>query len=201
MYSRLRRSSVSRRRHLRIPVPPPIKKALAVTLARWRAVSRPWQFTAATGALILAVTAGYLVLNLGESPSRARQYLAFKACLLTDAQGINGELSSAIWAGMGQASLTTRARIQYLPVFGPPTVPNALPYLASLVQRHCDVIVAAGRVPAATISSAAPRYPEIRFITVGANGTGRNLTSLTANDPQAPATVRRLIVNAVNDQA
>jgi hypothetical protein len=178
-----------------------IKKAAISTLQRWRMASTTWRFTAAAGVLVLVAAAGYLALTLTKAPPRARQYLDFKACLLTDAQGITGRQAAPIWAEMGQASLKTRARIQYLPIFGPPTVPNALPYLASLTQRHCNIIVATGRIPATTISGAAARYPRIRFIAIGANGTARNLTTLNTDDAQAPATVKRLIINAAKNAA
>ncbi|MCW2937740.1 MAG: hypothetical protein JWN00_725 [Actinomycetia bacterium] len=78
---------------------------------------------------------GALVATSGGPAPRARQYLTFKACLLTDAQGITGKDAVPVWAGMQKASLETRARVQYLPAFGPTTVANAIPYLTSLIQQ------------------------------------------------------------------
>jgi hypothetical protein len=173
----------------------------ATLLRRWRTVSRCWRFTIASGVLALAVIGGFLVFAPGSPPPRARRYLDFTACLLTDSHGVTGKTAAPVWAGMGQASLRTRARIQYLPVFGPATVPNAQPYLASLVQRRCGVIVGAGGVPAAAASNAAARYPHIRFIAVGPYRTGGNLTSVNGADPATPATITRLIVDAVHDAA
>jgi hypothetical protein len=197
MYRQRQRASASRRGRPGTRSLSPLLSAFAVLPRQWRRMSRRWRFTATGGVLAAAIVAGYLVLTSGGPPPRARQYLAFKACLLTGSHGVTEKETSPIWAGMGDASLKTRAQIQYLPVFGPDTVANALPYLRSLVQRRCDVIVASGQIPAQTVSSAAARYPRIRFIAIGGDGTARNLTSVNPNDPQTPVTVKRLIINAV----
>jgi hypothetical protein len=78
---------------------------------------------------------------------RGRQYIDVKSCLLTGAGGIAGGHAAAAWAGMQDASLATRTMASYQPVTGPATAAAALPYLASLAQRQCPLIVAVGAGP------------------------------------------------------
>jgi hypothetical protein len=44
---------------------------------------------------------------------------------------------------------------------------GALPYLASLVQRRCDVILAVGPAQDAAVDGAAAGHGGVRFITIG----------------------------------
>src|SRR5262249_6154599 len=73
---------------------------------------------------VAAVAAGLVVWALwpAGAPPRARPYLAFTACLLTDGQGIGGAAARPVWAGMSDASLATRVKVQYLPSVGAATV-------------------------------------------------------------------------------
>ena len=124
--------------------------------------------------------AGILTWTLWPQPHqqpRARTYLAYTACLLTDDHGLTGDRAAAVWAGMQSASLATKAKVQYLPVVGPATPANAGPYLGSLIQRHCDLIIAVGPAQVAAVTTGATQYPKIHFVTVG-----------TADDPTGSAT-------------
>ena len=123
------------------------------------------------------------------TPPRARPYLSFTACLLTDGQGIAVAVARPVWDGMSDASLATRAKVQYLPSVGAVTVDGVRPYLASLVQRHCDVVVAVGTQPVAAVAADASAYPRVRFAVVG--GASRpNVTALDAGP--APAVRARV---------
>jgi hypothetical protein len=93
-----------------------------------------------------------------EQP-RARQYLDFTACLLTDADGVTGAQAAPVWAGMQDASQATHAKVQYLSVSGPQTVENAMPFLNSLAQGHCDLVVAVGDAPVAAVRAGAGKFP------------------------------------------
>jgi basic membrane lipoprotein Med (substrate-binding protein (PBP1-ABC) superfamily) len=146
-------------------------------------------------------------------PPRARPYLDFTACLLTDDQGIAGP-SAPVWAGLQDASLATRAKVQYLAVPGPQTESNALPFANSLAQRQCDLIFAAGVAPVAAARAVAPGYPAIHFYLVAASSPApvsppvpgprttesprdaANLTTVTDADPR-PA-VAHLVTAAVD---
>jgi basic membrane lipoprotein Med (substrate-binding protein (PBP1-ABC) superfamily) len=143
---------------------------------------RRWWAAGAAG-LVAAAVLTWLWWPSPPAP-RARQYLAFTGCLLTDARGVSGG-AAPVWAGLGDASLKTRAKVQYLPVFGEQTTANAVPYLSSLIQRHCDVIFAVGDAPVAAAVAAAPGYPKIRFVVVAS-------TPVAGSAAAAPSNVTRL---------
>jgi len=129
----------------------------------------------------------------------ARPYLNYTACLLTDAQGLAGPTASRAWAGLQDASLATHARVQYLPVAGEPTVGNAMPYLASLLQRQCAVVVAVGPAQVAAVDAEAAKYPGIRFATVGGSASAVNVTPLTGlPDTVLRERIRKLVTDAVH---
>jgi hypothetical protein len=165
-------------------------------------------------AAAVAVLLGGLVLWLvwpdkREAPPRARPYLEYTACLLTDGQGVAGPPAAAVWAGMQDASLATHAKVQYLPVVGEPTVGNALPYLANLVQRRCAVVFAVGPAQVAAVAADAANHPGVRFIVAsgasasgasasGASASGANVKGLDVSDPgQVRGRVDRLLRDAV----
>lgn len=157
-----------------------------------------WPFAAV--ALIVVGGAVWVAILATRSPAppppRARQYLEFTACLLTDERGITGPEAAPVWAGMQEASLTTRAKVQYLAVAGPQTVDNAVPYLNSLAQRRCDLVLAAGAVPTGAVGKAAAQFPRTRFVVVGPGTTAVNVVVVTAN---TPGTVRPAVSKIVTD--
>src|SRR5438105_1628254 len=77
----------------------------------------------------------------GEPAPRERTYREFTACLLTDDHGLQGPAAKSVWAGMQQASVANRVKVQYLAVAGAQTAANATPYFNSLAQG-CQVVVA-----------------------------------------------------------
>jgi basic membrane lipoprotein Med (substrate-binding protein (PBP1-ABC) superfamily) len=129
-----------------------------------------WYFVA-FGAVVLGAVATWILWPSPkpEEQPRARQYLEFTACLLTDDQGITGPTGQPVWAAMQDASLATLAKVQYLSVAGPQTESNALPFANTLAQRHCDLIFAAGSAPAAAVRTAANSFPAVRFYVVTAD--------------------------------
>lgn len=174
-------------------------RPFATLWRRWRSATtrRRVALLSATAVVLLGLIA-WLMLTPGNPPPRARQYLAFKACLLTDSQGITGKQSAPVWAGMQRASLKTHARVQYQQVFGPATVPNALPYLASLVQRRCDLIMAAGDLPVAAAAAGAPRFPNAQFIVVGGRVAAKNISAVNAQSADLPSAVSDVLTHAVH---
>jgi basic membrane lipoprotein Med (substrate-binding protein (PBP1-ABC) superfamily) len=128
---------------------------------------------------------------------RARQYLAFDACLLTDANGLAGPQAAQAWAGMQAASLATHAKVEYLPVAGAQTTGAARPYLASLVQRHCNVVIAVGAAPAAAVAADARQFKSVRFAVVGGQATDPNVTALSAQATRIKPAVDRVVTSAV----
>ncbi|HEV2370881.1 MAG TPA: hypothetical protein VGS19_01820 [Streptosporangiaceae bacterium] len=158
-----------------------------------------WKVAACT----LGAVAGLAVLVWLAWPSQTpdaaaptRQYLDASACLLTGAQGVAGDPQAAAWQGMENTSLATRVRVQYLAVRGPATAANARPYLASLLQRHCDVVLAVGPAQVAAVAAEAARFRSVRFITVGDTKHAPAATLTTV--PASPAgEVRAAVSGAV----
>jgi DNA-binding LacI/PurR family transcriptional regulator len=134
----------------------------------------------AGSALLATVVATILVLVSGHHgrpslPARARQYRSVDACLLTGPAGIAERQTAAVWSGMQDASLATLARVFYLPVLGPETAANAQPFVQTLIQRRCQVIVAVGEVEVGAVATAAPKHDDIRFVLVGGRAVGGNV--------------------------
>ncbi|MFG1954727.1 hypothetical protein [Micromonospora sp. NPDC048830] len=119
---------------------------------------------------------------------RERQYEAFTACLLTDDQGLAGELAGAAWAGMQRVSVAESIRVQYLAVAGPQTSANALAYFNTLALDGCRVVVAVGEAPVAALEQGRSRFPGSRYVTVGSDRPVegvRGVPATTAADVRA----------------
>lgn len=170
--------------------------------AWWRTLRSRRRVAAGAGGLLAVAVAGVLVWTVtGGGPApRARQYVAFTACLLTDAHGLAGQQSRQVWAGMQDASLKTRAKVEYLPVMSGPTEAAAMPYLASLVQRHCDVVVATGPAEVAAVNAAAARYRPVHFVVIGRAGS-QSVTGIQVQAAKLRAVVARLLITAVRDSS
>ena len=147
-------------------------------------VRRWWRVALPAGFAVLALVIAWALWPSSAPPPRARPYLAFTACLLTDGQGVAGAAARPVWAGMQDASLATRAKVQYLAAMGATDTGGVLPYLASLVQRHCDVVVAVGPVQVEAVSAQAGKYPGIRFVAVGRARSGPNVTVVDGTSAQ-----------------
>ena len=174
---------------------------LAVLLRRWAGLGRRGRVIAAggTAAGLVAVVVVIAVVVSGPQP-RARRYLAFTACLLTDGRGLAGARVAPVWAGMQDASLATHAKVEYLPVTTGSTVGAAAPFVASLVARQCKVVVAAGPAQVGAVLAAAGRYPQVRFAVVGGAGGkpgGRNVTVVGGPPGSVRSAVDGLVTSAV----
>ena len=157
---------------------------------------RRWWPVLVAGVVAVVAVAAWLVWP-SAPPSRARVYLSFTACLLTGAEGVAGAGAPA-WAGLQDASLATRAKVQFVAVVGEATVANASPYLASLVQRQCRVVVAVGAAQVGAVAAAAPQWPRVRFVVVVGDGGSRgNVTRVDGSADQVRARVAGLVESAV----
>ena len=165
-------------------------------------MARRWWVWAVAAAVVLVAVLTWALWPSGEPAPRARPYLEYTACLLTDGQGVAGQPAAQVWAGMQDASLATHAKVQYLPVIGEETVANAAPYLASLVQRQCRVVVAVGSAQVAAVVADAVKYPGVRFAVVGGGVSGGNVTSVSATPADGVrARVSALVRDAVHAAA
>jgi basic membrane lipoprotein Med (substrate-binding protein (PBP1-ABC) superfamily) len=142
--------------------------------------------------LALAFTGGTTV-----PASRARSYTDFQACLLTGAGGLADPAAAPVWAGMEQASLATHAKVSYLAVTGPQTSDNALPFLGSLLVRHCGLVLAAGPAERNAVAERARQYPSVEFAVVGGISTASNVAVLSGDS----AAVQDAAASAVSQAA
>lgn len=101
---------------------------------------------------------------------------------------------------MEDAALKTRAKVEYLPVMSGPAEAAALPYLASLVGRRCDVVVATGKAEVAAVNAAAARYRSVRFVVIGRAGS-RSVTGVQAEAAKLREVVAGLLITAVRDSS
>jgi basic membrane lipoprotein Med (substrate-binding protein (PBP1-ABC) superfamily) len=137
---------------------------------------RRWAWPAIAGGAVLVALVIWAVLpSSPPAPAapRARQYVDFDACLLTDSGGIGSPAAASAWAGLQDVSAATSVRVSFLPVVGPQTEANAVPYLGSLIARHCRVIVAVGLAPVAAVSAEAAKYPTVPMVVVAADPSAR----------------------------
>lgn len=136
-----------------------------------------------------------------EPEPRARQYLEFTACMLTDGRGLVGSEAAAVRAGMQEASLATRAKVQYLPVPGASgDAEAATPYLAGLLERRCEVVIGVGDPQAAAVGRAATEHPDVRFVVVVASAPSPQDAAPpqgTASSPGSPSTINGRVTTIV----
>lgn len=167
----------------------------------WRTVGQRKRWgLASLGVALLAVLV-WLVWPQEPEP-RARQYLDFTACLLTDDNGLTGPQARPVWAGMQRASLATHAKVEYLVVRGPQTVDNASTFLTSLAQGQCHLLFAVGKAPTGSVAANATKFPRTRFVVVGGNPVESrdNLVILKERSSDAvTSAVDDLITDAVEE--
>lgn len=140
-----------------------------------------WPVLAAAAVLAGAAVLWVLWPSSPQIPGadRVRQYTNVRACLLTGAGGVAQGPAAQAWAGMEDASASTRAMVSYLPVSGPSTEAAAVPYVATLVQRQCRVIVAVGAAPVAAALRESGRFSQVRFVVAAGKAAGGNVMSIT----------------------
>ncbi|WP_157436725.1 hypothetical protein [Actinospica robiniae] len=139
--------------------------------------------SAAIGVVVVAGVVTLAVLETQSSPapyhpaSRSRQYADYSACLLTDSSGITGPAASVVWSGMQQASAKTTEQTSYLAVQGDQTLTNAETYFNTLAGRGCDVILAAGQLPAQAANARSSTYPKITVLSYPSAGDSGGATT------------------------
>jgi hypothetical protein len=158
---------------------------------------RRWWIVLTAMALLVAGLVTWLVWpGGGEPPPRERVYRDFTACLLTDDKGLTGDPAKAVWDGMQHASVANAVRVQYLAISGAQTAENGAPYFNSLAQQKCAVIIAAGKVPVGAMMTGKARFPDIRYVAVGATADASVTTVESGASDVISATVDSLITKA-----
>jgi hypothetical protein len=160
---------------------------------------RPVALTAIGASALAIVITIWLAWPDGQATHpRQRQYKATTACLLTDNEDLSGALAKASWAGIQEASEATLIKVQHLAISGPQTPENGLTFYNSLGVQRCTVIVAAGAVPVAAMTSGYRKFPGSKHAVVGGNAAEE---SITAVDTSSPETIRSGVKAAVSTAA
>jgi basic membrane lipoprotein Med (substrate-binding protein (PBP1-ABC) superfamily) len=154
------------------PADPPTREGPKPEV-RVKLTERHWLAAGAAGLLAIALGAAAVALltrgSSPQAPTAASQYTASVACLLTDSHGISAAPASTVWAGMEDAARATHAKATYLTVNGPDTAANAIPYASSLIEEHCNVVLAVGTPQAGALIHIATRNPRTSFVIVGSS--------------------------------
>ncbi|GAB2568579.1 hypothetical protein Aab01nite_44680 [Paractinoplanes abujensis] len=133
-------------------------------------------------AATVAAVAGLTTWLLWPEPPRQFEFVDATACLLTDEAGVTGAEAQPVWKAMQESSLTHRTRVQYLSVLGPRTTKNARVHLTSLAGSQCGVIVAVGRVQTDAVAESAAAFPQVRFLSVGADAGAGNVATASPGE-------------------
>jgi hypothetical protein len=128
-----------------------------------------------------------------QAAPRAREYQDFSVCLFTGAGGIEAGPAAAAWAGMQDAAAQTLVRTQFLALPGEQSKANAAPYLAGLVARRCNVIVAVDEAPVASIYADAAMYPQAVLVAIGGANPAPRVRQIRA-DADVRAEVTAIVV-------
>jgi basic membrane lipoprotein Med (substrate-binding protein (PBP1-ABC) superfamily) len=121
----------------------------------------------------------------------------FRACLISDSNGAAGALSA--WAGMQQATHTAPINAQRIQT-PTATTPTALPYINSLVQRHCGLIISAGTDLHDAVDTAAQHNPHQRFINIGPPIQQPNVQNLPTATPSLISDIVRSAAQGAHPQ-
>lgn len=141
-----------------------------------------WWVGGGIAVVVVAALLGWLLWPDGTDP-RARVYTDATACLLTPAAGVADPQAAPVWAGMQQASLATRGKVQYLEVDGPQTSAQAATFLATLAAGSCDLVLTAGKSQNDALTTSASSYPNVSFVLVGTGSVAKNVSVIDANSP------------------
>jgi hypothetical protein len=116
----------------------------------------------------------------------ARQYGDASACLLAGQGGIStGSPARPVWLAMQRASARSRVMVTWLPAASPADAPVML---ATLSERHCGVIVAAGiGAPQAEQAAAANPHQSYLLITAAGAPPPRTANLVVASAAAGPA--------------
>lgn len=159
-------------------------------LVRWR-----W-WVGGVGLLVVAVVVVVAVWP-SSGPAgpyrpapRARVYNAATICLLTGPLGVTGA-AAPVWAGVEKASGATSDQAEFLAAVGSvETVGSVTPFVNTLVERQCTVIVAVGAVEVEAAGVAASGDAATRFLLVdgGSAATASNVSVVSGASANTVAT-------------
>jgi hypothetical protein len=158
---------------------------------------RRYWWVAAAGAVVFAVVLTLVLWPRGRDlpPARARVYSDATACLLTGSSGVGGPQAAPVWSGMEAASVRTSTKVSYLAVSGDDSVANAVPYVNTLIQRRCGLIIAVEPGPVGAVEQRAASFPSVRFAVLGSS-SAPGVTVIAASGPESvSAAADRLVAS------
>lgn len=144
--------------------------------------SRFWLVTTASATTVAGIGAALALILIG-SDTHPRHVMAnnisrnFRACLVTSDPG--SPAAQAGWAGLRAAANSGPVNSQR--IITPPsatTTEALLPYLESLVQRKCGLIIGAGPHLNAAVTAAAAKNPHQHFLIASTASKSPNVTAL-----------------------
>ncbi|MEU9243755.1 BMP family ABC transporter substrate-binding protein [Streptomyces sp. NPDC048385] len=150
---------------------------------------------AAAGTLVVTGLLAWLAIAL-LTPPRAPKVVAnnisrnFRACLINDQH--DSAMAQSVWSSLQQATSGAAVNAQHLEIPKSGTAAS-LPYINSLVQRHCGLIISVGPDLHDAVTTAARHNPHQRFIIVGSPIKLANVRSFS---PAARAAVIRAVQQA-----
>jgi basic membrane lipoprotein Med (substrate-binding protein (PBP1-ABC) superfamily) len=141
-----------------------------------------WLATAATALATTGTVTGLSVLLLSggsDNPRAVAHNISrnFRACLITSEP--DQPTAQTAWSGLQNAARTTPVNAQRIITPSTATTTTALlPYIESLVQRECGLIISTGPHLDAAITAAAKNHPHQHFVTTGTPIALPNVTTL-----------------------
>ena len=137
----------------------------------WLARYRWWAAGAALVVIGVVVAVAVWPSSAAPGPyrpaARARVYNSETICLLTGPAGVAGA-AAPVWAGVEKASNATNGQAGFLAATSSvETVGSVTPFVNTLVERQCGVIVAVGQVEVVSVVAVAPANAATRFVAVG----------------------------------
>jgi basic membrane lipoprotein Med (substrate-binding protein (PBP1-ABC) superfamily) len=116
----------------------------------------------------------------------------FRACLVADQQSTSA--AQAAWSGMRDAARNTPVNAQRLIVPEGASATTLVPYVNSLVQRKCGLIISVDASLRTAVTTAAQRNPREQFINTATSISLPNVRNL-------PGATRAAVSNVVRQAA
>ncbi|WP_143070933.1 hypothetical protein [Streptomyces malaysiense] len=154
------------------------------------------RLAAGAGALVATGLLAWISVALLTSPHTPKIVANnisrnFRACLVNDQQ--DAAMAQPVWSSLQSAAAGAAINAQHVQI---PTGGTAasLPYVNSLVQRKCGLIISVGPGLHQAVTTAARHNPHQRFITMGPSVKLPNVRSFSPTD-------RSAVISAVQQAA
>ncbi|MEU3535742.1 BMP family ABC transporter substrate-binding protein [Streptomyces murinus] len=143
---------------------------------------------AAAGALAVIGLLAWLALTLPTGP-RAPKVVAnnisrnFRTCLINSQR--DASVAQTVWSALQKGADSAAINAQHITIPRSSTTARALPYVNSLVQHHCGLVVSVGPSLHDAVTTAARNNPHQKFIAIGASIELPNVQTFSPADQSA----------------